>query len=523
MTEHEADHSDSDACASDSDLSRAAGSSRKAKKQLLRSSTSYVLAQPAPKLRNKQRIIHTKPQLITQLQLLAPGDRPRPVIDAYPSSAFAKTIMAPLLRRVPRIAGIKTELSVRDIMLVKSQDYAAAANDTDSDADDDNMKARDLVAILSPLRTNDQAEIVMADGTVWIASPRNAANSGVGSYDFVSVDENGATMVARWARRRCGSKQASPVTTPSALTAAPSPPLLEYKYTFSIIDPECRRHPIMATMTPTSLEIFDTYTTASSSASRHPPTSPALASPPSSVCSGREGKGSRQVVNVQEWQKNFIAVSAVWVTSRASLCADSKQAEPSSAVSAPSSPIVPASPIRVPSSTSTPVLGIRKSHTSATLDSSDLTSATIAESASRARLSILPKRATSTGAAFMQRRRAILRADSGSSEDADGAAGDKRGRRTLSGDWTGNMASGLGSTSLVGVALAEVADDQESASIMTPARVATSAISESQQDTTRVKNVDRGNAAATNESAEQKKRHPKWKSMTAWFAKIRTR
>lgn len=123
----------------------------------------------------------------------------------------------------------------------------------------------------------------------------------------------------------------------------------------------------------------------------------------------------------------------------------------------------------------------------------------------------------------MQRRRAILRADSGSSEDADGAAGDKRGRRTLSGDWTGNMASGLGSTSLVGVALAEVADDQESASIMTPARVATSAISESQQDTTRVKNVDRGNAAATNESAEQKKRHPKWKSMTAWFAKIRTR
>jgi len=506
MKEHVADHSDSDACASDSDLSRAAGSSRKARKQLPRSSTNYALAQPAPKLGNKQRIIHTKPQLITQLQLLTPGGRPRPVIDAYPSSAFAKTIMAPLLMRVPRIAGIKTELSVRDIMLVKSQDYAAAANDTDSDVDDDdNMRARDLVAILSPLRTDDRAEIVMADGTVWIASPRNVANSGIGSYDFVSVDENGATTTARWARRRCGTKQASPLE--------PSPPLLEYQYTFSIIDPQCRRHPIMAAMTTTSLKIFDTYTTTSSSASRHSSTSPVFASPSSSVSSGREDKASRHVVNVQEWQKNFIAVSAVWVALRASLSADSKQAESSSAFSAPSSPVVAGSPTRILSSTSTPGLGIRKSHTSAT----------IARSASPARLSVLPKRAMSTGAAFMQRRRAILRADSGSSEDADGAARDKRGHRTLSGNWTGNMASGLGATSLAGVALAEVVDDQESASIMTPVGLAAPANGESQQNNTTARKVDRGNTAATGEVAEHKTRRPKWKCITAWFAKIRTR
>ncbi|KAH7028104.1 uncharacterized protein B0I36DRAFT_147192 [Microdochium trichocladiopsis] len=540
MTEDEAGQSDTDGCISDSDVSRAAGSSRRARKQSLRTSTAYVLAQPAPKLRHKQRIMHTKPQLLTQLQLLAPGDRPRPVIDAYPSSAFAKTIMAPLLKRVPRIAGIKTELSVQDIMLVKSQDYAAHATDTDSDAGDDDMKARDLVAILSPLRTDDRVEIVMADGKVWTACPRNATNNGC-SYDFVSVDENGATITARWARRRNGSKSAMPQ----------SPLQQEYKYTFSIINPECRRHPIMATMMSSSLEIFDSYTTVSQSSNRYPPTSPSVGSAASSLSSGVDGKRSRQVIAVEEWQKNFIAVSAVWIASRAVWSADTKSVDMSTSTvtySTPSSPLVTSPPSRVPSNTSNLALSIKKAHTTTALGTRDR-SATMAQPVDPPRISILPKRATSTGAAFMQRRRAILRADSGSSEESDFRAGDKRARRALSGDWTGNIATGLGQTSLAAIALAEVADDHERASAPSPAsatlsEVSTpSAVSEAtgtskpvkvemwpnattsttppSQTSSNVARESKANPAA--DTADTKARHAKWKSVTTWFTKLRAR
>lgn len=528
MIVDELGQTDSDACASDSDASRSA---RRASKQPPRTSTAYVLAQPAPKLRHKQRIIPTKPQLLTQLQLLAPGDRPRPVIDAYPSSAFAKTILAPLLQRVPRIAGIKTELSVRDIMLVKSQDYAACHSDADGDVDDDNMKARDLVAILSPLRTDDRVEIVMADGAVWVASPRTTSGYSC-SYDFVSVDENGATLTARWARRR-------DVGTPTN-SGLPLPPLpQDYKYTFSIIDPDCRRHPIMATLTSSSLEIFDSYTTVSQSSNRYPPTSPLLASPATSLSSGQEGRLDRQVMQVEEWQKNFIAISAIWVASRAGWPADSKHADtPSSPVtySVPSSPLITSYLAR---NTSCPGLGVKKAYAMNNLEVPKRNSLPVptTQPVDRSRVSILPKRATSTGAAFMQRRRAVLRADSGSSEDTELSAGtiDKRPRRTLSGDWTGNMAKGLGQYSLAAIALAEVPDDvletpatpsslAPSPLPKTPATTRESGAAKQEQPPTPACKITPSPALPLKEDVmEAKGRHNKWKSMTAWLTKLRSR
>ncbi|KXJ88446.1 hypothetical protein Micbo1qcDRAFT_166492 [Microdochium bolleyi] len=493
--------------------------------------------------------MHTKPQLLTQLQLLAPGDRPRPVIDAYPSSAFAKTIMAPLLKRVPRIAGIKTELSVLDIMLVKSQDYAACPNDTDSDADDDNMKHRDLVAILSPLRTDDRAEIVMADGTVWVASPRTTSSQGC-SYDFVSVGENGATLTARWARRRCASTSATSGQPPAS-------PSQDYKYTFSIINLDCRRHPIMATLTPSSLEIFDSFTTVSQSSPQYPPTSPLLASPAASLSSGQEPEPRRRVMMVEEWQKNFIAISAIWVASRVGWSPDSRHVDTTSSpvtYSAPSSPLNTSSPVR---KTSSPVLSIKKAQTMNVLDVPKRNSVpvTTPQPVDRSKVSILPKRATSTGAAFMQRRRAVLRADSGSSEDVDPSPGaiDKRPRRTLSGDWTGNMATGLGQHSLAAIALEEVDVPETPATaaslapaplpIMTTASVRAAAKPEQPtlwhnattlstgarsgsttpaQPTTDGK-VSPLSAAAVREGIEGKARHAKWKSITSWLSKLRSR
>ncbi|KAI0477610.1 hypothetical protein GGR56DRAFT_416373 [Xylariaceae sp. FL0804] len=294
---------------SDSEMSQVSTPARRSRRHAARTSTSYLLAHPPPKLRSKQRIIHTRPQLLLQLQQVAVGQRHRPAIDVYPSSAVSRTIIAPLMKRFPRIAGIKRELGIQDIMVVRSEDYAAQDSDPESDGDEHHLRSRELLAVLSPLRTADKAEIVLANGSVWVASPRSTGNNC--SYDFVSVDADGHTTTARWVRKQIVPK---PPSTPTTTAPSSSPKSPQYKFTFSIIDPNCRRHPIMATLTNSSLDILDAYTTVSQTASRYPPTSPLL--PPPVSAPGSDDAMQRTTQPVEEWQKSFISISAVWVALR---------------------------------------------------------------------------------------------------------------------------------------------------------------------------------------------------------------
>jgi hypothetical protein len=101
----------------------------------------------------------------------------------------------------------------------------------------------------------------LSDGTVWVATPLPN-----GSFEFVTIDENHVTTKARWVKRsgpRNGGGLVGSTNTNQ-----------EFKYTFSIIDPNTRRHPIVASITQTTLDIPDHYTSVSSSAGKHPPTAP---------------------------------------------------------------------------------------------------------------------------------------------------------------------------------------------------------------------------------------------------------
>ncbi|KAI0542020.1 hypothetical protein GGR58DRAFT_510584 [Xylaria digitata] len=275
-------------------------------------STTYVLAHPPPKLRTKQRIIHVRPNLVLQVQLVTPGLRPRPTIDVYPSFAGARSIMAPLLKSVPGIAGIRRELSGQDILLVRSEDYASRVSRSESDCDEDGIMTRDLLAILSPSKTEDRAEIVMAEGTVWVATTRSSGNSY--SYEFTSVDSIGRTITARWVRKQIVSTSL-PGTPTSPNHNSAKPQLSDTKFTFSFLDPGRRRHPVLATLTSTSLNIPETYTTVPQSPSRSPPTSQNF-SPTNSPVSGDQSQTERRTQLVEEWQKSFISISAVWVALR---------------------------------------------------------------------------------------------------------------------------------------------------------------------------------------------------------------
>ena len=383
-------------------------------KRASRKSTTFHLAQPAPKLRHKQRILPTRPKLFLQMQRLSPDGRPRPAIDVYPSSAFAKTIVAPFLKRFPLVSRIKCELSVQDVLLVRAEDYSAQPSDSDSDSfEEDNIKSRDLVAVLSPLRAEDKTEIVLADGTVWVATPRRN-----GSYDFVSEDVYGRTITARWVRKRGITKRASlPPPPPSYAPPSsklPNAPSLDHKYTFSIIDPNHRRHPVMATLTNSSLEILDSYT-AVSQPSRHPPSSSH-----SDASAAFLGEAEKAPQPVEEWQRNFISISAIWVALRHGWAPAVKKSD-----------IV--SPIALHSTPSK-----RDSHNSVSRQEAPPKSP-IKESFRVVEAPVLPKRATSTGAAYVHKRKGMVRTNTDYSTEADQVSEKgscKAGaRRAFSGDW----------------------------------------------------------------------------------------
>ncbi|KAI0808491.1 hypothetical protein GGR55DRAFT_689864 [Xylaria sp. FL0064] len=394
---------------SDTDVSAAPSSARRKRCSTAQQSTTYVLAHPPPKLRTKQRIIHMRPNLVLQIQQVTPGLRPRPTIDVYPSFVGARSIMAPLLKSVSGIAGIKRELSGQDIMLVRSEDYASQASGSESDCDEDSIVARDLLAVLSPSKTEDKAEIIMAEGMVWAAKTRSNGSSF--SYEFTSTGPTGKTITARWVRKQVVAS--SLPSTPTSPDPTPTKPhFSETKFTFSFLDPGCRRHPVLASLSSTSLNIPETYTTVPQSTDRSPPNSQSPS--PDSPSQGDRGQTGRHIRQLEPWQKSFISVSAVWVALRHSWAPGFR---PEDFI-----PLRTSATFQMDGS-----LHSRRRSLSASADSSPISPPP--EATGRRKYSIgmrqhvlrstndLPRRATSTGAAFVQKRRAVVRENDNSADD----------------------------------------------------------------------------------------------------------
>ncbi|ETS74336.1 hypothetical protein PFICI_14202 [Pestalotiopsis fici W106-1] len=545
---------------SDSETSRAASSTRQIRRRSARLHTSYLLAQAPPSLNKKQRLLHIRPKLLLQLQQVPDGQRPRPVIDVYPTSGIVNTaIAAHLCKRFPRLSRIKSEKSIQDVLLFKSEDYTAPGFDSDSDGDVESIKDRDIIAILSPLAGQDKAEIALPDGTVWVAAPR--VIGGVKSYEFTTVDQHGITTTARWVRRPMNGKS-QPSTKPSTPPMSPgasshplspstvsfpslsdSPPP-NYKFTFSIIDPSSRRHPIMATLQPSSLDIQDSYTTVSQSSSKYPPTSPQLGSPDSSD-PDHQATTERTTLPVEEWQKCFIQISALWVALRHGWVPHYKPGDFIRESTGADSPVATKTHNRSRSySTGTDVgqTGVsrgcsgRKRHSQPPPPKGE----------SPAMPGFLPRRATSTGAARMQKIRAEKLSDA--TETNETTMGWKKGRRVLSCDWNGSFAN-RHSTALANIQDVEFAqntpersgDKIEAVSSAKPSMITPSKrpMSElinhtphpsftNENHTATTINGQRPNPlkssrGAVTEQETKTRKHHKWKSVTNWFTKLRAR
>lgn len=285
------------------------------RKRVPRRSTRYAMCHPAPQLLTKQRmLVQIRPRLLLQLQRL--GDRrPTPAFDVVPSSIISGTIIIPkLAKRFPGLFRMKPELGQDDLLVVRSEDYSENEQKTTSDgtAFDD----RDLIAVISPVPElgDDGSEIILDDGTIWTTS--RLPN---GSYEFTSTDILGKATTARWVKRPVKTPPEPKDGTPLSNQPPPSPSSPEYRWTFSIINPSTRRHPIMGVIAGTELEIYHTYNTLSASSGRFPPSRPfnlstSYADPASP--SSAAGTEERLTEFVAGWQKNLMMASASWMSVR---------------------------------------------------------------------------------------------------------------------------------------------------------------------------------------------------------------
>ncbi|KAL2075835.1 hypothetical protein VTL71DRAFT_778 [Oculimacula yallundae] len=291
---------------SEGSITTAGGRRRRTRTRSVRTNTTFRLAHPPPTLTQKQKLLQIRPKLLLQLQQLSINSRPKPALDVLPST----NVVPRLYKRFPRMFRGKDKLGCHDVMIVKSEDYETDVeqNMNGSESDEDGLAKRDLVAVICQMPKDSggsegKAEMVLSDGSVWIASP--LPNN---RFEFVSTNEHGTQTTARWFRR---SVRRQTVDTQDVLVNG------ETEFAFSIIDPSTRRHPVLATLNRNQLDIPNSYTTISPPASRQPPTSSTKTSLDDADSGVEDGTvPERTTIPIDQALRTLIQVTGVWLTLR---------------------------------------------------------------------------------------------------------------------------------------------------------------------------------------------------------------
>ncbi|KAK5999749.1 hypothetical protein QM012_005155 [Aureobasidium pullulans] len=271
------------------------------KKRSSRPKTSYSIAHAPPKGSARHKI-HVRAKPLLQLHQLSQSARPMPAYELLPSAIFSPS----LSRAISKTFRTRHGLCPADLAIVKAEKYHQhEASPKEED------ESRDVLALVCKGRKGDgnttsKARLFLEDGSEWEAYPLPN-----GGYEFFSTDAHGLGMTARWVLRRPKarrSQSASDMTTSWGTDNANQ----NKKFNFSTISPNSRRHPVIASLTTTSLDINDSYTIPS-----------ALA--PSPEISDHEeagqdsGSPSEPTITSQSL-KSLITATAVWVTLREGWC-----------------------------------------------------------------------------------------------------------------------------------------------------------------------------------------------------------
>lgn len=213
-----------------------------------RPKTIYHFAHPASHARHKR--LKLRPKLLLQLQQVSQTPRPLPILDILPSTLY----LPRLARKFPAMFRGRNGLGPNDLIVVKSELYdrkIAGIPEKQASSEDEDDDHREVLATICQMlqedaRSKGKAEICLNFGPAWEATPLPS-----GSYEFVSRTDDGV-RVMRWALRGGKSRR---VSNPTGTQVRDD----TKRFTFSVIDPTTRRHPVIASMTKNLLEVFDEY------------------------------------------------------------------------------------------------------------------------------------------------------------------------------------------------------------------------------------------------------------------------
>ncbi|KAJ5504305.1 hypothetical protein N7463_007179 [Penicillium fimorum] len=268
-----------------------------------RPKTSYQFAHPAAHARHKR--FRLRPKLLLQLQQVSQTPRPLPVVDILPSTSYL-----PLLaRKFPAIYRTRNGLGPYDLIVVLSEQYDRTVGSIPEkrvSSEDEDEDHREVVATIcqkyqDDARLKGKAEICMNFGPIWEATPLPS-----GTYEFVAQTDSGVQIV-RWALRSGRNRRLS---TPTGT----QPREDGKRFTFSVIDPTTRRHPVLASMTRNQLEVNDEYSTAVWSSGTGP-TTPSSGMSVVSDASDETPLDGR-LVTLDDGMRTLIVVTGIWVAFR---------------------------------------------------------------------------------------------------------------------------------------------------------------------------------------------------------------
>ena len=194
--------------------------------------TTYTICHPPPASSARQKL-HRRPRSLLQLHKVVPNSRPLPAYEIIPSANFSVR----LTRATTKVFRAKHSLCPNDLVVLRAEDYYTEEPEED-------QEARDVVALICKGRKEDgaaagKAKICMVDGGEWEAYP-----SVNGGYEFFTTDEHGLGLTMRWVPKK------------SKKEGAKSEPR---RFNFSTISANTRRHPIIANLSKSSLDIYDSY------------------------------------------------------------------------------------------------------------------------------------------------------------------------------------------------------------------------------------------------------------------------
>ncbi|RMY20390.1 hypothetical protein D0867_04032 [Hortaea werneckii] len=265
-----------------------AGAERKKKSN--RPKTRFSICHPPPASLTRQKL-HRRPRSLLQLHRITANARPRPAFEVVPSANFSVR----LTRAITKIYKAKHSLCPNDIVVLRAEKYSTEAEDEDGEA-------RDVIGLICKGRKDDaafnggKAKVCMASGHEWEAYPLMN-----GGYEFFSTDEHGLGLTVRWVpkRRKDGSKSKNK------------------QFNFSTISPNSRRHPIIANLSKTGLEINDSYRMPEPAATT--PLSTPKATPKVSSDSAMQEAVDEEDSDPEQYEtddalREIITMTGIWVT-----------------------------------------------------------------------------------------------------------------------------------------------------------------------------------------------------------------